>query len=364
MYKITILGSGKIGTAIAKLLYHSGDYEVQVCDSNKTALEELSKAIPIETETLDVTNENDLIQSLKGQDAVVSACPYFVNVRIAKAALKTGISYFDLTEDVQTTRMIRALAQKASSHQVFVPKCGLAPGFISILAYALCQQFDQLDEVRLRVGALPQYPSNKLMYNLTWSTEGLINQYCNPCEAIYQGRKIEVMPLEDLEYFAVNGQEYEAFNTSGGLGTLWETLEGKVKSLNYKSIRHKGHRDLIAFLIRDLKLGDRRSLFKDILETAIPTTKQDVVLIFCTVKGLKNGQLMQVSESSQIYNTELFDEHWGAIQLSTAAGLCAVLDLFFAGKLPSTGFVKQEEVRLEAFKSNRFGKYYFEHHLD
>ena len=120
----------------------------------------------------------------------------------------------------------------------------------------------------MRVGALPQFPTNELKYNLTWSTDGLINEYCNPCEAIHDGKSIDVLPLEGLEHFSLDGVDYEAFNTSGGLGTLCETLEGQVRELNYKTVRYPGHRDLMAFLMNELRLSERRELLKDILENA------------------------------------------------------------------------------------------------
>ena len=95
----------------------------------------------------------------------------------------------------------------------------------------------------MRVGALPQFPTNALTYNLTWSTDGLINEYCNPCEAIHDGERMHVLPLEGIEHFSLDGVRYEAFNTSGGLGTLCDTLDGRVRELNYKTIRYQGHRD-------------------------------------------------------------------------------------------------------------------------
>ena len=170
-----------------------------------------------------------------------------------------------------------------------MPQCGLAPGFISILAYHLTRPFDVSDTVHMRVGALPQFPSNALNYNLTWSTDGLINEYCNPCQAIHEGRLIEALPLDGLESFSLDGVRYEAFNTSGGLGTLCETLDGRVRELNYRTIRYRGHRDLMAFLLDDLRLGQRREVLKDILEHAIPITLQDVVVIFCNVTGWQDG---------------------------------------------------------------------------
>ena len=180
---------------------------------------------------------------------------------------------------------MRELAAGAST--AFIPQCGLAPGFVSIVGFDLAQRFDTLDSVKLRVGALPQYPSNALNYNLTWSTDGVINEYCEPCEAIVNGVRREVPPLEEREEFSLDGVTYEAFNTSGGLGTLCDTLEGKVRNLNYRTIRYPGHAAIMRALLNDLRLRDRRDVLKDILEHAVPTTLQDVVIIFVTVTGRK-----------------------------------------------------------------------------
>ena len=126
-----------------------------------------------------------------------------------------------------------------------------------------------IDAVRMRVGALPKFPSNALNYNLTWSTAGVINEYCQPCEAIVGGRPANVPPLEELEHFALDGIQYEAFNTSGGLGTLCTTLEGKVRNLNYRTIRYPGHRDAMKLLLQDLRLAERPAVLADVLENAI-----------------------------------------------------------------------------------------------
>src|SRR5205085_9647855 len=182
-----------------------------------------------------------------------------------------------------STRKVRALAKGAES--AFIPQCGLAPGFVSIVAADLARGFESLHDVRLRVGALPRYPSNALNYNLTWSTEGVINEYCEPCEAIVDGRVREVPAPEEREEFALDGVQYEAFNTSGGLGTLCETLQGKVRTLNYRTIRYPGHAAIMKALLHDLRLKDRRDVLKDILEQAVPATMQDVVIIFVTVAG-------------------------------------------------------------------------------
>ena len=358
MHHVLLLGAGKIGRAIAKLLGHCGDYDVLVGDVDERALARVENLPNVTTRRVDVANQEDLRAAMAGRHSVLSACSFAVNPGIAYAALNTGLSYFDLTEDVATTRAVAGVAKQAKPGQIFMPQCGLAPGFISIAGHHLTKSFDKLDEVKLRVGALSQFPTGELKYNLTWSTDGLINEYCNPCEVIHEGRRIEVLPLEGLEHFSLDGIYYEAFNTSGGVGSLWETLNGKVRNLDYKTIRYHGHRDLVAFLVNELRLAERRHILKDILEHAVPVTLQDVVLIFVTVTGWKDGLFTQVTDARKVYHAEIYGEPWSGIQITTAAGICTVLDLHRSGKLPKSGFVRQEHVGLDAFLSNRFGKYY------
>ncbi len=358
MRNVLLLGAGKIGGAIASLLGHSGDYAVRVGDSDEVALNRLRGLPNVELARVDVEDHGALVASMTGVDDVVSACPFGVNPAIARASMEAGASYFDLTEDVASTRAVRQIAREAADGQVFVPQCGLAPGFVSIAGRHLASRFDRLDEVRLRVGALAQFPTGALKYNLTWSTDGLINEYCNPCEVIREGRAIEVLPLEGLEHFSLDGVDYEAFNTSGGLGSLWETLGGQVRNLDYKTVRYRGHRDLAHFLVRELRLDERRDLLKDILESAIPATLQDVVLIFCVVTGWRDGVFSQISDARKIYHAERFGSTWSAIQITTASGLCAVLDMHREGKLAPSGFVRQEQVALDDFLANRFGSVY------
>jgi saccharopine dehydrogenase-like NADP-dependent oxidoreductase len=353
--RVLVLGSGKIGTAIAELLAETGDYRVTVADQNPRSLTRPA-ALGIETLAVEVEDFAALHAAIQGHDAVLSACPYHLTPAIAEAARQCGAHYFDLTEDVESTRRVKRMAAEADT--AFVPQCGLAPGFISIVAHDLCRRFDVLHSVHMRVGALPQYPSNALKYNLTWSTDGLINEYCNPCEAIVDGTLREVMPLEGDEAFALDGVSYEAFNTSGGLGTLCETLAGKVRNLDYKTVRYPGHRDIVRLLIQDLRLGERRHILKDVLETAIPITHQDVVLIFVTVSGIQDGQLRQESFARKIYSKPINGRTWSAIQVTTAAGICAMLDLMRDGRLPNHGFVRQEQAGLDDFLANRFGRHY------
>jgi saccharopine dehydrogenase-like NADP-dependent oxidoreductase len=358
MHRVLILGAGKIGRMIARLLMDSGDYDVLVGDVSETALTRIAKLTGADVCVVDATNPADVKKALQGRDTVLSALSYHHNPAVAQAALEIGASYFDLTEDVATSDAVAAIAEKAAPGQVFMPQCGLAPGFISIVAYDLINWFEKVETVKMRVGALPQFPTGELKYNLTWSTDGLINEYCNPCEAIHAGKKIDVLPLEGLEHFSLDGVRYEAFNTSGGLGTLCDTLAGRVRELNYKTVRYVGHCDQMKLLVDELRLGEHREQFKEILERAIPVTFQDVVVTFCTVTGWRKGLLVQKSDARKIYHQKIGDELWSAIQITTAAGVCAVLDLFVSGRLPNRGLLKQEQVTMGEFLNNRFGEYY------
>ena len=352
---VLVLGAGKIGGAIVDLLHATGDYKITLADTDKAFLIQAAgdRAQPLQ---IDVADKKALLGAMQGQQAVLSALPFFLNPGVAEACAEAGVHYFDLTEDVATTRAVRKVAERAKV--AFAPQCGLAPGFISIAANHLAKKFDSVRSLHMRVGALPQFPANALKYNLTWSTDGLINEYCNPCEAIHDGRAVEMMPLEGLEHFSLDGIDYECFNTSGGLGTLVETLDGKVESLNYKTVRYPGHCAVMKMLLEDLRLRNRRELLKEIMEQSLPITHQDVVLIFVTASGMREGRLTQESYAKKVYAKEIRGELMSAIQITTAAGICAMVDLMFDGQLPQSGFVRQEMCDLEPFLANRFGRHY------
>jgi len=353
---VLLMGAGKIGEMIAVMLAASGDYHVTVADRDETALARMPKHDGISTRVVDALNPEQMDGAAAGKFAVLMACGHVMTHVIAPAAKKAGAHYFDLTEDVKSTRLVKELAEDADT--AFVPQCGLAPGFITIAAYDLAKKFDDLKDVHMRVGALPLFPSNALKYNLTWSTDGMINEFCQPCEAIVAGSLTEVPPLEELEHITIDGLEYEAMNTSGGLGTLCETLAGKVQNLNYRTIRYPGHRDLLKMLLHDLRLIERQDLLREIFEHALPATEQDVVLIFVTVSGMKDGRYVQESYSHKVYAREIEGRVRTAIQITTAAGICGMLDLVAEGKLPQKGFVKQEDTDFNDFIENRFGRAY------
>jgi len=356
MKEVVVVGAGKIGSIIADWLDSTGDYRVTMVDKAQSQLDTLDVGPGVARLEVDVANKAALVPVLRGKFAVLSAAPFYLTAAIAAAAREAEAHYLDLTEDVASTRAVRALADGART--TFIPQSGLAPGFITIVANSIASGFDELHDVRMRVGALPEFPSNALNYNLTWSTDGVINEYCEPCEAIVNGVLRDVPPLEEREEFSLDGVIYEAFNTSGGLGSMCETLKGRVQNLNYRTIRYPGHAAIMKALLQDLRLRDRRDILKDIFEKALPATMQDVVIVFVTVSGRKEGRLMQETYANKIYAQQVNGKLRSAIQVTTAAGICGVFDLLATGKLPQSGIIRQEDVQLADFLANRFGKVY------
>ena len=361
MQDILVLGAGKIGALICGLLASSGDYRVQLADKAEGAADEVANAHGldnIQAYTFDAADGAILEAHIRKHKpvAVISGLPYFCNVAVAEVARKENLHYFDLTEDVEVTKAVRKLAEGADT--VFVPQCGLAPGFISIAANELIKHFEELRSVKLRVGALPQHPNNVLKYSLTWSTDGVINEYGNPCQSIIDGEEVDVLPLEGLEEIEIDGTLYEAFNTSGGLGSLAETYDGRVTSMNYKTIRYPGHCEQIRLLMNGLKLNNDRGTLKRILENAVPQTLQDVVIIYAAVTGIQDGELREENYVNKVYPEVVAGRLWSAIQITTAAGVCSVMDRILQSSKEHKGFIAQEEFSIKNILENRFGEYY------
>ena len=361
MKHILVLGAGKIGALISGLLAESGDYHVQLADSVEGAADKVVDAHDLANLsgfTLDASNKDSLARHVQEHEltAVISGLPYYCNVVAAEVAREHGLHYFDLTEDVEVTKTVRELANGADT--VFVPQCGLAPGFISIAAHELIQHFDDLRSVKLRVGALPQHPNNVLKYSLTWSTDGVINEYGNLCQSIVNGAETDVLPLEGLEAIEIDGTKYEAFNTSGGLGSLTETYGDKVTTMDYKTIRYPGHCEQMRLLMNGLKLNNDRGTLKRILENAVPQTLQDVVIIYAAVTGHQDDELREENYVNKIYPQVVAGRLWSAIQITTAAGICSVMDLVLTNQPDRKGFIAQEEFSLKDILENRFGRFY------
>jgi saccharopine dehydrogenase-like NADP-dependent oxidoreductase len=344
--RIGIIGAGKIGGSIAALLETCTFCdEVRLADNRPSdSLQSLPKS---SSHTLDVTSCPALETFVESCDVIVSAAPFYLNKTIASSC-----AHFDLTEDVDTTNFVRELSE--GRRGTFMPQCGLAPGAINIIASGLANSFKQTRSVEMRVGALPLSASNQMKYYLSWSTAGLINEYCQFGEALIQGRRLLTNPLDGVERLTIDGVEYEAFNTSGGVATMCESFEGKVNELSYKTLSYPGHRDLMKFLLFDLNLCQRQEVLTQIFDQEIPLTFNDVVVVYVNSVGSDGGALLQRSFVKKIYAGQVSGRSLSAIQLSTAAGLVGVLELFANKQLPS-GFVRQESISLSQFFETQWG---------
>ena len=346
--KVAVLGLGNVGSLAAKLL-HEGGYAVTGFDT-RSPREPL--AFPVRTE--DLASKAGIDAATRSYDAVLSCLPYRLNRGVATVANAKGMHYFDLTEDVPTTRAIIELSR--TSRGLLAPQCGLAPGFAGIVGAHQVAIFDRCRALRLRVGALPQHPSGQLGYAFNWSPEGVVNEYLNDSEVIEEGTRKTVSSMEWIEPIHVDGVQLEAFTTSGGLGTICETFHGRVDNVDYKSLRYPGHAKLMNFFFHELLMRERRTLAGEILTHAKPPVDDDIVYIHISAEGLV-GERMQRREFVRAYRPmELAGGTQRAIAWTTAASVVAVIQLVRDQVLPQRGFLKQEEIPLEPFLATVTGR--------
>jgi saccharopine dehydrogenase-like NADP-dependent oxidoreductase len=314
---------------------------------------------PFPTRVADLSSSDsasaDTVRGALGDaQAVLSCLPYHLNLGLAEVAHELGLHYFDLTEDVPTTKAIIEMSH--TSRGVMAPQCGLAPGFVGIVAASQIASFDQCRSVRLRVGALPQNPTGILGYAFNWSPEGVVNEYLNDCEVLEGGVRKMVSSMEWKETLYVDGKQLEAFTTSGGLGSMCETYHGVVANIDYKTIRYPGHMDLMNFFFHELLMRDRRVLAGEILTNAKPPVDDDVVYVHVASEGLVSGQLRRMEYVRAFRPLEVGGIRRTAIAWTTAGSVAAVIELVRAGVLPRQGFLKQEQIPLGAFLDTPTGR--------
>lgn len=346
--RIAVLGLGKVGHLAAELLVESG-FDV-------TGIDARGVTAPFKTKAVDLSDAAALKDALSGQEAVLSCLPYHLNIGVSTVAHGLGLHYFDLTEDVPTTKHIRELAK--TSKGIMAPQCGLAPGFVGIVAADLAGQFDSVRSIKLRVGALPQHPTGLLGYAFNWSPEGVVNEYLNDCEVIEEGVLKNVSAMEWTETIFIDGMQLEAFTTSGGLGTMCETYLGKIENLDYKTMRYPGHVKLMNFFFHELLMRENRAEAGRILTNAKPPVDEDVVYVHVAAEGRANGQLRRKEFVRSYYPLEIGGKSRTAIAWTTSASVVGVIEMVRDGALPAQGFLKQEDIPLKPYLATRTGNYY------
>ena len=303
--KILVLGAGRMGHGAAyDLVHNSPDVrEVTVADSDLAKAEAVATAVGTDRITArraDASDHAAMVEQFRGHDSVISCVNYWYNEALSKAAIETGANFCDLGGNNYVVDSQLALDEEAKAAGVsIIPDCGLAPGMVSILAMHGAAKFDRIDEIHIRVGGLPQDPQPPLDYQLVFSVEGLINEYIEVARVIRDGQITEVPSMTELESLEFEGfPPLEAFQTSGGTSTLPDTFLGKIKQLDYKTIRYAGHCEKFKTMI-DLGLCSSeeiiadyvkvkpRKVFGELLQQHLPADGPDYVLVRLEFVGQK-----------------------------------------------------------------------------
>lgn len=311
--KFLVLGAGRVGYAVAHDLIRSPRVErVIVADRDLKRLESITerltdeKIVPIE---LDVENEEYVAELMDSADVTISCVTGNHNYDLAKIALQAKSHFCDLGGDEATVKKQFLLDEVAKDQGItIIPNLGLAPGMAAILAHCAADSFDEVYEIRIRVGGLPVEPDGLFMnYSQVFSLDGLINEYDGECAIIRDGKLYKVPALTDLETidFPKPIGRLEAFNTSGGVGTLTETYKEKVQHLDYKTLRYPGHCDQVKVLkdiglmsSTPLKLASGievvpRELLMQQLQEKLVSDQPDMVLLRVTVTGVNDRKPIQ-----------------------------------------------------------------------
>jgi lysine 6-dehydrogenase len=301
--KILVIGAGRMGLGAAYDLAHSdGVRAVTIADVDIERARAVVSTINSDKLTpaaVDVEDYAQAVSLMRGHDAAISCVTYFHNLQLARAAIEARVNFCDLGGNNAVVDSELALDEEARAAGVnIIPDCGLAPGMVSVLVAHGAARFEQLDEVHIRVGGLPKMPEPPLNYQIVFSVEGLINEYVERARVIRNGQIVEVDSMTELEtlHFPQPYGEMEAFQTSGGTSTLPETFYGRLRELDYKTIRYPGHCEKFKLLLElglassdpvDLdgaRISPRRVL-GEMLQRHLPADGPDVVLIRVEFRG-------------------------------------------------------------------------------
>lgn len=364
---ILILGSGRMGLGAAYDLAHNseGVERITVADVDEGRARAVAETVGggrVSPAQLDVEDDAGVERLMRGHDAAVSCVPYFHNLRLARAAVRAGTNFCDLGGNNAVVDAELALDAEARAAGVnLIPDCGLAPGMVSVLAAHGAARFDRLDELHIRVGGLPQNPKPPLDYQIVFSVEGLINEYVERARVIRGGRIVEVESMTEVEAldFPAPLGRLEAFQTSGGTSTLPETFLGRVRELDYKTIRYPGHCERFKLLI-DLGLASSeetevggarlapRRLLGELLYRHLPADEPDLVLVRLEFAGASGGEARRLRYDI----IDRHDERTGlsAMMRTTAFPASIIAQMMARGEIGQKGAVPQERcVPAQAF---------------
>ena len=357
--KVLVLGAGRMGHgAVFDLIHNSPDVErVTVADSDVKKAEAVAAAVcspRVDAAQVDASKISDVAKLMRGHDSVISCVNYWYNVALSKAAIETGANFCDLGGNNYIVDEQVALDAEAKAAGVnIIPDCGLAPGMVSLLAMHGAAKYDSLDEIHIRVGGLPQDPLPPLNYQLVFSVEGLINEYIESARVIRSGLITEVESMTELEDLSFGGfPPLEAFQTSGGTSTLPDSFLGRIRELDYKTIRYAGHCEKFKTMIDlglcssdeirvDFQKVKPRKVFGDLLQKHLPADGPDYVLIRLDFVGTKDGQAKRLRYDI----VDKLDEATGlsAMMRTTAFPASIIAQMMARGDVLERGATPQEK---------------------
>jgi lysine 6-dehydrogenase len=357
--RIIVLGAGRMGLGAAYDLAHSSEVDaVTVADINLGLAQTVASKIKnpkLSAAQINVSEYSKVVELLRGYDAVISCVVYKHNLSLARACIEARTNFCDLGGNNTVVDAELALNDQAREAGInIIPDCGLAPGLVSILAKYGAARFEQLDEIHIRVGGLPQQARGPLNYQIVFSIEGLINEYTEPARVIRNGQIIEVKSMTELEMleFPSPFGMMEAFQTSGGTSTLPESFLGHVQELDYKTIRYPGHCEQFKLLI-DLGFTSTElidvngvlvapgSILQELLLKNLPSDKPDVVLIRVQFRGSVSGKQKLLT-----YNIiDYYDSKTGlsAMMRTTAFPASIIAQMMVRGEISRKGAIPQEK---------------------
>lgn len=344
---ILIFGAGQVGSCVASILAGSGKYKVVLADKFASD-SDISNSFVYESLDVSDTAACKSVINKYSIDIICSCLPYNLGLTVAQLAVTAKCHYFDLTEDFVIANQIRSLAKDIDS--IFMPQCGLAPGYVDMLVNDLVNKAGSVNTVEVRTGAIPQVPDEVFKHACSWSIDGLIHEYVSNAECLVNGKVIQVPGMSGLENIIIDDLEFEVFSTSGGVGSLLHLLQDRVQNICYKTIRYRGHLQHMLYLLDNLKLRSNLSLLRQVMLNAMPVVNQDKVIVDILVD---NNRVTKSFYPKVINNKTCL-----AIQWTTAVSLCAVVDIMVNSSINTKNITCQDQISLDVFLANDFGAWF------
>ena len=365
--RMLVLGAGLQGSACAYDLLQNPDVkEVRLADLHTEHLEPFlapHSGKRLIFTPLDVRDREAVLALMRQSDAAMSAIPYYFNYELAALAVEAGVHFADLGGNTEIVFKQKTLDQAARKKGItIIPDCGLAPGMVNILAEYGIRQLDKVETVRIFVGGLPQHPEPPLNYQIVYSLEGVLDYYTTLSWVLRGGKRTQVKALSEIEAVDFGGSvgELEGFHTAGGLSTMAFRYEGKIPTMEYKTLRYPGHakimeaiRELGLLELEPVDVKGMKVIPRDLVVAAMgprltKSDGHDLVALRVVAEGTKGGNPKKIGWELVDY----YDEKTGisAMERSTGYSLSITGQMQVRGEIGKAGvFTPDEAIPAEKY---------------